>query len=105
LSAYVLHTLPVYWPNAVPELLATLQPSNLPTIPPERTAWILLEILTVLPEEVRTLCIVSMEIYIHRSHLVSVRPVRAYCTLSGSDVAPKKNNTKGYQTSVVNTQL
>ncbi|XP_069674561.1 importin-13 isoform X2 [Periplaneta americana] len=51
LSAYVLHTLPVHWPNAVPELLATLQPSNLPTIPPERTAWILLEILTVLPEE------------------------------------------------------
>lgn len=51
LSAYVLHTLPVHWPNAVPELLATLQPSNLPSIPPERTAWILLEILTVLPEE------------------------------------------------------
>ncbi|XP_021934017.1 importin-13 isoform X2 [Zootermopsis nevadensis] len=51
LSAYVLHTLPLHWPNAVPELLATFQPSNLPAIPPERTAWILLEILTVLPEE------------------------------------------------------
>jgi hypothetical protein len=35
--------------------MATLQPSNLPDIPPERTAWILLEILTVLPEEVRAI--------------------------------------------------
>ncbi|XP_068084761.1 importin-13 [Anabrus simplex] len=51
LSAYVLQTIPVHWPNAINELLATLQPSNLPSVPPERTAWILLEILTVLPEE------------------------------------------------------
>jgi hypothetical protein len=62
LSAYVLHTLPVHWPNAVPELLATLQPSNLPSIPPERTAWILLEILTVLPEEVRAIYVLWMKL-------------------------------------------
>jgi hypothetical protein len=62
LSAYVLHTLPVHWPNAVPELLATLQPSNLPNIPPERTAWILLEIFTVLPEEVRAICVLRMKL-------------------------------------------
>lgn len=62
LSAYVLHTLPVHWPNAVLELLATLQPSNLPNIPPERTAWILLEILTVLPEEVRAVYILRMKL-------------------------------------------
>lgn len=51
LSAYLLQTIPVHWPDAVNELLTTLQPSFLPSLPPERTAWILLEILTVLPEE------------------------------------------------------
>jgi len=47
----------------VPELMATLQPSNLPDIPPERTAWILLEILTVLPEEVRAVCVFRINNY------------------------------------------
>jgi hypothetical protein len=43
--------------------MATLQPSNLPDIPPERTAWILLEILTVLPEEVRAVCVFRNNFY------------------------------------------
>jgi hypothetical protein len=70
LSAYVLHTLPVHWPNAVPELMATLQPSNLPNIPPEKTAWILLEILTVLPEEVRAICVFRINICKSGCHFI-----------------------------------
>ncbi|KAJ9589083.1 hypothetical protein L9F63_017628 [Diploptera punctata] len=69
LSAYVLHTLPLHWPNAVPELLATLQPSNLPTIPPERTAWILLEILTVLPEEFQSSHLAQNQKFLVRNEL------------------------------------
>ncbi|KAK7863775.1 hypothetical protein R5R35_009581 [Gryllus longicercus] len=51
LSAYLLQTISVHWPDAIPELLSMFQPSYLPSLPPERTAWILLEVLTVLPEE------------------------------------------------------
>jgi hypothetical protein len=43
--------------------MATLQPSNLPNIPPEKTAWILLEILTVLPEEVRAIYFLRINFY------------------------------------------
>ncbi|XP_063226596.1 importin-13 isoform X2 [Bacillus rossius redtenbacheri] len=51
LTAYVFQTLTTHWPSAIPELLATFQPSNLVDLPPARTVWILLQILTVLPEE------------------------------------------------------
>jgi hypothetical protein len=75
LSAYVLHTIPLHWPNAVPELLATFQPHNLPAIPSERTAWILLEILTVLPEEVMAVFYFLVETS------VLLRQVIDYCTI------------------------
>ncbi|XP_066144032.1 importin-13 [Euwallacea fornicatus] len=51
LSAYVIHTIPTHWPNAFEELVSSFQPHNLPTIESERVIWILLEILTVIPEE------------------------------------------------------
>nr|CAD7416746.1 unnamed protein product [Timema poppensis] len=51
LSAYVLQTLPSDWPTAIPDLIASLQPSSFPNIPSARLAWVLLQILTVLPEE------------------------------------------------------
>jgi len=81
LSAYVLHTLPVHWPNAVPELMATLQPSNLPDIPPERTAWILLEILTVLPEEVRAICVFRINFYKCGCQFIWLELIRVSCML------------------------
>ncbi|KAH1009274.1 importin-13 [Dendroctonus ponderosae] len=59
LSAYIIHTIPTHWPNAFEELVSSFQPHNLPTIESERVIWILLEILTVIPEEFQTttLCI------------------------------------------------
>ncbi|XP_030761642.1 importin-13 [Sitophilus oryzae] len=50
-SAYVIHTIPTHWPNAFEEIVSSFQPHNLPTIESERVIWILLEILTVIPEE------------------------------------------------------
>ncbi|XP_018575465.1 importin-13 [Anoplophora glabripennis] len=51
LSAYIIHTIPVHWPNAFEELVSSFQPQHLPNVEPERVIWILLEILTVIPEE------------------------------------------------------
>lgn len=53
LSAYIIHTVPVHWPKAFEELVSSFQPQHLPNVEPERVIWILLEILTVIPEEVR----------------------------------------------------
>lgn len=52
LSAYIIHTVPTYWPKAFEELVSSFQPQHLPNVEPERVVWILLEILTVIPEEV-----------------------------------------------------
>lgn len=51
LSAYIIHTVPTYWPKAFEELVSSFQPQHLPNVEPERVVWILLEILTVIPEE------------------------------------------------------
>lgn len=51
LSAYIIHTVPVHWPNAFEELVSSFQPRHLPSVEPERVIWILLEILSVIPEE------------------------------------------------------
>ncbi|KAJ3642174.1 hypothetical protein Zmor_024983 [Zophobas morio] len=51
LSAYIIHTVPAHWPNAFEELVSSFQPHHLPSVEPERVIWILLEILTVIPEE------------------------------------------------------
>lgn len=48
----MIHTISNYWPNAFEELVSSFQPQNLPNIESERVIWILLEILTVIPEEV-----------------------------------------------------
>lgn len=51
LSAYIIHTVPSHWPKAFEELVSSFQPQYLPNVEPERVIWILLEILTVIPEE------------------------------------------------------
>ncbi|CAG9822074.1 unnamed protein product [Phaedon cochleariae] len=51
LSAFVIHTIPTHWPKAFEELVSSFQPQYLPNVEPERVIWILLEILTVIPEE------------------------------------------------------
>ncbi|XP_060533437.1 importin-13 [Cylas formicarius] len=51
LSAYIIHTIPTHWPKAFEELVSSFQPQHLPNVEPERVIWILLEILTVIPEE------------------------------------------------------
>ncbi|KAL3269998.1 hypothetical protein HHI36_009055 [Cryptolaemus montrouzieri] len=54
LSAFIIHTLPSYWQHAFEDLVSSFQPQHLPNIDPERVLWILLEILTVIPEEFQT---------------------------------------------------
>nr|XP_023016912.1 importin-13 [Leptinotarsa decemlineata] len=54
LSAFVLHTLPTHWPSAFEDLVNGFQPQYLPNVDRERIIWILLEILTVIPEEFQT---------------------------------------------------
>ncbi|XP_049782122.1 importin-13 [Schistocerca cancellata] len=50
LAAYIINVTPEHWPNPINELIQTfLTPST--TVPAERTAWILMEILTMLPDE------------------------------------------------------
>lgn len=51
LSHFIIRTLPEHWTSAIPELMATFQPSNIVHLPPDRTLEVLLEMLTVLPEE------------------------------------------------------
>ncbi|KAB0794665.1 hypothetical protein PPYR_11504 [Photinus pyralis] len=51
LSAYIIHTVPLHWPNAFEELVSSFQPRHLPNVEPERVIWMLLEILSVIPEE------------------------------------------------------
>lgn len=63
LSAFILRTTPKHWPNAIPELLFAFQPAQVPSIPPDKALWILLEVLTVIPEEVEisnVYCILKM---------------------------------------------
>ncbi|XP_046679331.1 importin-13 [Homalodisca vitripennis] len=55
LSAFILNTTPKHWPGAIPELLSTFQPANMPSIPPDKALWILLEVLTVIPEEFQSM--------------------------------------------------
>lgn len=55
MSAYIIHTIPNHWPKAFEELVSSFQPHHLPSVEPERVIWILLEILTVVPEEVKQL--------------------------------------------------
>jgi hypothetical protein len=72
LSAYIIHTVPSYWPNAFEELVASFQPHHLPNVEPERVIWILLEILTVIPEEFQsTLLAVSQRLKV-RTVLLNV---------------------------------
>lgn len=66
LSAYILQTCPSHWPAAIPELLSMFQPSNLPSIPPDKTVWILLEVLTVIPEEFQSM-------HLSQTHKVSAK--------------------------------
>ncbi|XP_073976588.1 importin-13-like protein cdm [Rhodnius prolixus] len=55
LSAFVIQTTPRFWTNSLQDLLNIFQPGNLPNIPEERSIWILLEVLTVIPEEFQTM--------------------------------------------------
>uniref|UniRef100_A0A1B6C273 Importin-13 n=1 Tax=Clastoptera arizonana TaxID=38151 RepID=A0A1B6C273_9HEMI len=55
LSAYVLQTTPTHWPSAISELLSVFSSTNLPSISPDKTLWILLEVFTVIPEEFQTM--------------------------------------------------
>ncbi|XP_022917881.1 importin-13 [Onthophagus taurus] len=61
LSAYIIHTVPAHWPKAFEELVAGFQPQHLPNVEPERVIWILLEILTVIPEEFQSTALATSQ--------------------------------------------
>ncbi|XP_018334256.1 importin-13 isoform X2 [Agrilus planipennis] len=61
LSAYIIHTIPTHWPNAFEELVSSFQPNFFPNIEPERVIWILLEILTVIPEEFQSMTLATSQ--------------------------------------------
>ncbi|KAL1494258.1 hypothetical protein ABEB36_009882 [Hypothenemus hampei] len=72
LSAYIIHTIPTHWPNPFEELVASFQPHNLPNIESERVIWILLEILTVIPEEFQSTKLTKNQQYKVRTVLQEV---------------------------------
>ncbi|XP_067135398.1 importin-13 isoform X2 [Centruroides vittatus] len=55
LSSYVIHTLPEHWPSAISDVISSLQPQNIPSVTPHQALTMLLELLTVLPEEFQTM--------------------------------------------------
>ncbi|XP_017777342.1 PREDICTED: importin-13 [Nicrophorus vespilloides] len=63
LSAYIIHTVPQHWPKAFEELVSSFQPQYLPNVEPERVIWILLEILTVIPEEFSSMTLATSQRY------------------------------------------
>ncbi|XP_065332285.1 importin-13 [Cloeon dipterum] len=50
-----LQSMPSNWEDPITDILVTFQPASIPNIPPENLATIVLEILTVLPEEFQTM--------------------------------------------------
>lgn len=69
MSAFIIHTVPNHWPNAFEELVSSFQPHHLPGVEPERVVWILLEILTVIPEEVNH-CLLYIKLSLQFFNLV-----------------------------------
>ncbi|XP_023214869.1 importin-13-like [Centruroides sculpturatus] len=55
LSSYIIHTLPEHWPSAISDVISSLQPQNIPSVTPHQALTMLLELLTVLPEEFQTM--------------------------------------------------
>ncbi|KAK9501148.1 hypothetical protein O3M35_002242 [Rhynocoris fuscipes] len=74
LSTFVIQTTPRFWTNSLQDLLNLIQPGNLPNIPEERTIWILLEVLTVIPEEFQTMTLVQAHEQAVRRELEEVTP-------------------------------
>uniref|UniRef100_A0A0A9XGA6 Importin-13 n=3 Tax=Lygus hesperus TaxID=30085 RepID=A0A0A9XGA6_LYGHE len=57
LATYLIRTSPNHWHHSLEDILCIFRPDNLPNIPPDRTVWILLEVLTVIPEEWSTMLV------------------------------------------------
>lgn len=55
LSAFIIRTVSDSWPNAVTDIISTLHSQNLPNLHPKQAVTVLLELLTVLPEEFQTI--------------------------------------------------
>ncbi|KAL0277773.1 UNVERIFIED_CONTAM: hypothetical protein PYX00_004941 [Menopon gallinae] len=69
LSVYLLQTCPGKWSDALPELLVTFTPENLPQIPADAAIWVLLELLTVLPKELSFIHLPQNQRGLIRHHL------------------------------------
>lgn len=54
MASYVIRVLPNFWPSAVSDLIVTFQPSVMTDILPHQLDDILLELLTVIPEELES---------------------------------------------------
>lgn len=51
LSAFIVHMLKD-WPTAIEDVLNTFQSQQIPNVTPETQLWIMLEVLSGIPEEV-----------------------------------------------------
>lgn len=65
LSALLIQMTPRYWDESIGELLSMFRPENLPSLPPQRVIWILLEVLMFIPEEFQTMTLSSS----HKSYV------------------------------------
>lgn len=74
LSSYIIHTLPEHWPSAISDVISSLQPQNIPSVAPQQALTMLLELLTVLPEELQSMHISSSQRGIVRNALQSAVP-------------------------------
>ncbi|GIX84233.1 importin-13 [Caerostris extrusa] len=54
MSSYVIQTIDTFWPSAISDLISALQPQNIPNASPQQVANVLLQLLTILPEEFHT---------------------------------------------------
>ncbi|XP_064476842.1 importin-13-like [Ornithodoros turicata] len=53
-ASFAIHVIPNFWPSAVSDLIVTFQPSVVGNVPPLVLEDILLELLTVIPEELQS---------------------------------------------------
>ncbi|CAN8004025.1 unnamed protein product, partial [Ixodes hexagonus] len=53
MASFVIHVIPEFWSDAIPDLLASIHPSVMVNVAPDQVLDLLLELLTVIPEELQ----------------------------------------------------
>ncbi|XP_014250875.1 importin-13 [Cimex lectularius] len=61
LAVFLLKVTPQYWKNSIEDIYNIFRPENLPNISQERSVWILLEVLSVIPNELSSVTLVHSQ--------------------------------------------